>query len=412
MLLSILYIYYQIGTTDYEILITFSFSTLEQKFLWFSFFLAFASKVPMVPVHLWLPEAHVEAECKLENKKILVNHGKNNQIFKEKAQSLSCCYCWVNEQKHAIIRVIHTTLFQNNAAFWKWLSGKTTQIITLEKARGRVCVPSMSYASPYRRQTKIFPVRTKYNSNLSLINFKTFTTASEKQELLTLMKSAEVQDLTFWRKLRKEPKKNARSIKEITLDWIEKNQVLNKELWLLYNSPVRKQEIFSSTIIQRINTLNTEYYETLSLVINHETYKIQQRLTSKNLPDAIARLQNIFLESFSTAISAVDSIVRAPGSRTPGVDGEYAPTLESLKQDYVNEKIKGTHYKRSTKSLKIRKELPKKAQITQEVLEMLKEKLKKQLFDLRISLLKTSNLKSSHKNYKAKAVRPGTHPKA
>jgi proton-translocating NADH-quinone oxidoreductase chain M len=61
MLLSILYIYCQIGTTDYEILLTFSFSKLEQKFLWFAFFLAFASKVPMVPVHLWLPEAHVEA---------------------------------------------------------------------------------------------------------------------------------------------------------------------------------------------------------------------------------------------------------------------------------------------------------------------------------------------------------------
>jgi proton-translocating NADH-quinone oxidoreductase chain M len=61
MLLSIVYIYYQIGTTDYEILLTFFFSTLEQKFLWFTFFLAFASKVPMMPVHLWLPEAHVEA---------------------------------------------------------------------------------------------------------------------------------------------------------------------------------------------------------------------------------------------------------------------------------------------------------------------------------------------------------------
>jgi proton-translocating NADH-quinone oxidoreductase chain M len=61
MLLSILYIYYQVGTTDYEVLLTFSFSKLEQKFLWFTFFLAFASKVPMVPVHLWLPEAHVEA---------------------------------------------------------------------------------------------------------------------------------------------------------------------------------------------------------------------------------------------------------------------------------------------------------------------------------------------------------------
>ena len=61
MLLAIMYIYLQSGTTDYEILLTFTFSTLEQQILWLTFFLSFATKVPMVPVHLWLPEAHVEA---------------------------------------------------------------------------------------------------------------------------------------------------------------------------------------------------------------------------------------------------------------------------------------------------------------------------------------------------------------
>jgi len=61
MLISIIYIVEQVGTTDYETLLIFTFSELEQKFLWFSFFLSFASKVPMIPVHLWLPEAHVEA---------------------------------------------------------------------------------------------------------------------------------------------------------------------------------------------------------------------------------------------------------------------------------------------------------------------------------------------------------------
>lgn len=61
MLLSILYILILGATTSYELLVIFSFTDLEQKILWFTFFLAFASKVPMVPLHLWLPEAHVEA---------------------------------------------------------------------------------------------------------------------------------------------------------------------------------------------------------------------------------------------------------------------------------------------------------------------------------------------------------------
>ena len=61
MLLSIIYIYIQVGSTDYDILLTFVFSEFEQQILWLTFFLAFAAKVPIMPVHLWLPEAHVEA---------------------------------------------------------------------------------------------------------------------------------------------------------------------------------------------------------------------------------------------------------------------------------------------------------------------------------------------------------------
>lgn len=61
MLLSILYLYYQIGSTDYETLLTVHITEQEQKFLWLAFFFSFAVKVPMVPVHVWLPEAHVEA---------------------------------------------------------------------------------------------------------------------------------------------------------------------------------------------------------------------------------------------------------------------------------------------------------------------------------------------------------------
>ena len=61
MLLAIIYVLSQAGTTDYETLLSFSFTKIEQKLLWFSFFLSFAGKIPMLPVHLWLPEAHVEA---------------------------------------------------------------------------------------------------------------------------------------------------------------------------------------------------------------------------------------------------------------------------------------------------------------------------------------------------------------
>lgn len=61
MLLGILVIYSSIGTTDIQILTTITFSGYRQLFLWLAFFASFAVKVPMLPFHIWLPEAHVEA---------------------------------------------------------------------------------------------------------------------------------------------------------------------------------------------------------------------------------------------------------------------------------------------------------------------------------------------------------------
>lgn len=58
---NLLYLYSKTGTTDYELLLSLSLSEEDQRFLWFTFFLAFAAKIPLFPLHIWLPEAHVEA---------------------------------------------------------------------------------------------------------------------------------------------------------------------------------------------------------------------------------------------------------------------------------------------------------------------------------------------------------------
>jgi len=61
MLLAIFFIFFETGTTDYQILNSVVFSEDKEIFLWFAFFLSFSVKVPMIPFHIWLPEAHVEA---------------------------------------------------------------------------------------------------------------------------------------------------------------------------------------------------------------------------------------------------------------------------------------------------------------------------------------------------------------
>jgi NADH-quinone oxidoreductase subunit M len=62
MLLAMLAIYFQTGTTDIPTLLAGAGIPPEIQFwLWLAFFASFAVKVPMWPVHTWLPDAHVEA---------------------------------------------------------------------------------------------------------------------------------------------------------------------------------------------------------------------------------------------------------------------------------------------------------------------------------------------------------------
>ena len=61
MLLALIYMYWQVGTTNMTALANFQFSSSEQMWLWLAFFASFAVKMPMWPVHTWLPDAHVEA---------------------------------------------------------------------------------------------------------------------------------------------------------------------------------------------------------------------------------------------------------------------------------------------------------------------------------------------------------------
>jgi len=61
MLIAILWMYVQAGTTDIPTLQQYAFPAGAQTWLWLAFFASFAVKMPMWPVHTWLPDAHVEA---------------------------------------------------------------------------------------------------------------------------------------------------------------------------------------------------------------------------------------------------------------------------------------------------------------------------------------------------------------
>lgn len=61
MLIAMLWMIQFAGTADIPTLLNTDFPVEAQKWLWFAFFASFAVKMPMWPVHTWLPDAHVQA---------------------------------------------------------------------------------------------------------------------------------------------------------------------------------------------------------------------------------------------------------------------------------------------------------------------------------------------------------------
>jgi NADH-quinone oxidoreductase subunit M len=61
MLVALMVMYFTAGTTDIPTLMQTQFAADVQIWLWLALFASFAVKVPMWPVHTWLPDAHVEA---------------------------------------------------------------------------------------------------------------------------------------------------------------------------------------------------------------------------------------------------------------------------------------------------------------------------------------------------------------
>jgi len=61
MLICILYIYSNLGSTDFQLISLSEINLNSQKWLWLGFFIAFAVKTPLYPFTIWLPKAHADS---------------------------------------------------------------------------------------------------------------------------------------------------------------------------------------------------------------------------------------------------------------------------------------------------------------------------------------------------------------
>lgn len=214
-------------------------------------------------------------------------------------------------------------------------------------------------------------------------------------------KSRESKDLRFSRKF---CRKTAIDVRSEVISWIEQNSQIVKFMWTLYNNPKTKHLIFENRNINKIRKLFTDYNFIQSLLVIDNLSKLKTRIIQRNIPHEIERLQCIFLESFPISVLAVYEISKSSGANTPGVDRKFFKTLNDKRNEFREEMLKGSRYQKSGKTFKVKKDLPLKARITDEVLKQLKLELEEETLKFRFKLLQQCNFKTLRKSYKGSAI--------
>ena len=216
----------------------------------------------------------------------------------------------------------------------------------------------------------------------------------------------------FERKSAREVTVSGRSV-ELLIEKIKNSDAI---LMNQYNNPQLRIGLFNKQNLLEIDSILKDYNLLITklLIINLNNTKFKgDRISQKNLPVDLERLQCLFIESFSIVIYAISDIKSSHGSSTAGIDSVRFKTKAEYLNDIQKKRLIKTKYFFSTKSIKVKKNLPKivKDNIVED------SELAKQLVDefnlkLQLELIKRVNLKSIRKNYKSNSIRRVWIPKS
>jgi hypothetical protein len=209
-----------------------------------------------------------------------------------------------------------------------------------------------------------------------------------------------------------------KSAREVTVEGrliemlIEKIRSNDAHLMNLYNNPRLLKNLFSLECLRDIEEIISNYNLLVTKIII-VFLKKGVRMTQKNLPNDIVKLQCLLMESFSIGVYAVNYIKVSPGGNIAGIDFvRFRKKSEFLKAIQYS-KFKNPRYAFSSKNIKVKKDLPKL------ILDNFAEdsklaKLKAYEFNLKlqIDLIKKVNMKSICKNYKSQSVKRVWIPKS
>jgi hypothetical protein len=155
-----------------------------------------------------------------------------------------------------------------------------------------------------------------------------------------------------------------KSAREVTVEGrliemlIEKIRSNDAHLMNLYNNPRLLKNLFSLECLRDIEEIISNYNLLVTKIII-VFLKKGIRMTQKNLPNDIVKLQCLLMESFSIGVYAVNYIKVSPGGNIAGIDFvRFRKKSEFLKAIQYS-KFKNPRYAFSSKNIKVKKDLPK-----------------------------------------------------
>ena len=195
--------------------------------------------------------------------------------------------------------------------------------------------------------------------------------------------------------------------------WHQALNLFDKKTQLYLQDKKNYKSFLSNTeLIQEADSLVLNYFWLVSKIMRkYQDTLPDKRITSLNIPHEIERLQCLLIESCASRYYAVRKIQKSSGRFSAGVDNVAFSKIGDEFLRYREKQLAGTRYKMSGKSIRVKKDLPQKAIITEEVEKKIRAYVIETNIKLGMQLYESCNPKTYRKNYKGDTVKRVWIPK-
>jgi len=185
-----------------------------------------------------------------------------------------------------------------------------------------------------------------------------------------------------------------------------------------------KAELEESDVILKVKPFDNDFYNysnlsKLVLKYNILVSKLLSLINKENKREQIndfvllqsSKLQTKFLESTSLLVYSILNLKKEKGSTSAGIDNIYFKSFEIEKQREIYNRLKNTKFQLSNKKFKIKKDLPKKAVLSDDDLNEISNSVNNFNKQLMFDLFNKCQIKTIRKNFKGHIIKRVWVPK-